>query len=82
MEGVVSIFPNRLLQLHTTRSWDFMGFSETVKRNPTVESDTIIGVLTLESGLNYKALVMKVLVQFQKNGKVFVKAAKISLATS
>ncbi|KAL6340416.1 hypothetical protein AAG906_006077 [Vitis piasezkii] len=49
MEGVVSIFPNRLLQLHTTRSWDFMGFSETVKRNPTVESDTIIGVI--DSGI-------------------------------
>ena len=49
MEGVVSIFPNRLLQLHTTRSWDFMGLSETVKRNPTVESDTIIGVI--DSGI-------------------------------
>ncbi|WJZ89456.1 hypothetical protein VitviT2T_008677 [Vitis vinifera] len=49
MEGVVSIFPNGLLQLHTTRSWDFMGLSETVKRNPTVESDTIIGVI--DSGI-------------------------------
>ncbi|KAK1586714.1 hypothetical protein Q3G72_005374 [Acer saccharum] len=45
MEGVVSVFPSKSLQLQTTRSWDFMGFSETVKRNPTGESDVIIGVI-------------------------------------
>ncbi|KAF8397397.1 hypothetical protein HHK36_016310 [Tetracentron sinense] len=45
MEGIVSVFPSRTLKLHTTRSWDFMGFPETVKRNPTVESDTIVGVI-------------------------------------
>ncbi|CAA7032281.1 unnamed protein product [Microthlaspi erraticum] len=47
MEGVVSVFPNKILQLQTTRSWDFMGLKEGkgTKRNPTVESDTIIGVI-------------------------------------
>lgn len=25
MEGVVSVLPNTMLQLHTTRSWDFIG---------------------------------------------------------
>ncbi|GMI92179.1 subtilase 4.13 [Hibiscus trionum] len=45
MQGVVSIFPNRILHLQTTRSWDFMGFSGTVRRNPTSESDVIIGVI-------------------------------------
>lgn len=45
MDGVVSVFPSKILQLQTTRSWDFMGFPETVKREPTVESDMIIGVL-------------------------------------
>ncbi|EFH40878.1 hypothetical protein ARALYDRAFT_919147 [Arabidopsis lyrata subsp. lyrata] len=25
MEGVVSVFPNKMLQLQTTTSWDFMG---------------------------------------------------------
>ncbi|CAN8301387.1 unnamed protein product [Cochlearia groenlandica] len=47
MEGVVSIFPNKYLQLQTTSSWDFMGLKEgtNTKRNPTVESDTIIGVI-------------------------------------
>ncbi|KAJ4719932.1 cucumisin-like [Melia azedarach] len=44
MGGVVSVFPNRKRKLHTTRSWDFMGFSQQVQRAPTVESDTIIGV--------------------------------------
>ncbi|XP_047331711.1 cucumisin-like [Impatiens glandulifera] len=45
MQGVVSVFPNKINQLHTTRSWDFMGFSETVQRATTVESDTIVGVI-------------------------------------
>ncbi|KAJ6984519.1 hypothetical protein NC653_022714 [Populus alba x Populus x berolinensis] len=33
--------PSRRSQLLTTRSWDFMGFPENVKRNPTVESNII-----------------------------------------
>ncbi|KAL1208466.1 Subtilisin-like protease SBT4.13 [Cardamine amara subsp. amara] len=47
MEGVVSVFPNKMLQLQTTSSWDFMGLKEgtKTKRNPTTESDTIIGVI-------------------------------------
>ncbi|KAF3433601.1 hypothetical protein FNV43_RR24703 [Rhamnella rubrinervis] len=43
MEGVVSVFPNQKLELHTTKSWDFIGFPQNVKRS-TVESDVIIGV--------------------------------------
>ncbi|RXH93885.1 hypothetical protein DVH24_015952 [Malus domestica] len=39
MEGVVSVFLSTTYQLQTTRSWDFLGFSEKVKRNPTVESN-------------------------------------------
>ncbi|KAI3844585.1 hypothetical protein MKX03_001437 [Papaver bracteatum] len=49
MEGIVSVFPNHMYQLHTTRSWDFLGFSENVNRIPSVESDTIIGVI--DSGI-------------------------------
>lgn len=45
MKGVVSVFLNQKRELHTTRSWDFMGFSEQVERAKTVESDTIVGVL-------------------------------------
>ncbi|KAL6312491.1 hypothetical protein AAG906_032855 [Vitis piasezkii] len=44
IDGVVSIFPNEKKQLHTTRSWDFVGFPQQVKRT-SVESDIIIGVI-------------------------------------
>lgn len=54
--GVVSVFPNRLLQLHTTRSWDFLKYQTDLLVNsgplsnsdspPSRESsDTIIGIL-------------------------------------
>ncbi|CAL0328177.1 unnamed protein product [Lupinus luteus] len=45
LEGVVSVFPSRNLQLHTTRSWDFLGFTKSAKRIPTIESDVVVGVL-------------------------------------
>ncbi|KAK3026621.1 hypothetical protein RJ639_040648, partial [Escallonia herrerae] len=45
LDGVVSVFPSRTLHPQTTRSWDFTGFSQNVTRNPTVESDIIVGVL-------------------------------------
>ncbi|KFK24826.1 hypothetical protein AALP_AA8G030100 [Arabis alpina] len=45
-EGVVSVFKNTKQQLHTTRSWDFLGFVESkYKRNVAVESNIIVGVL-------------------------------------
>ncbi|KAK8544355.1 hypothetical protein V6N13_056137 [Hibiscus sabdariffa] len=44
-KGVVSVFPNKVYHLQTTRSWDFMGFNQTVKRNATAESNVIIGVI-------------------------------------
>ncbi|KAI3458640.1 hypothetical protein Pfo_015303 [Paulownia fortunei] len=45
---VVSVFPSTKKQLHTTRSWDFMGFPVNVQRTKT-ESDTIVGML--DSGI-------------------------------
>ncbi|KAK8544368.1 hypothetical protein V6N13_056150 [Hibiscus sabdariffa] len=44
-KGVISVFPNKVYHLQTTRSWDFMGFNQTVKRNATAESNVVIGVL-------------------------------------
>lgn len=45
-EGVLSVFPNTVRQLHTTRSWDFMRMPlKRTKRNLKVESNLIIGVL-------------------------------------
>ncbi|KAL4590761.1 hypothetical protein LXL04_003704 [Taraxacum kok-saghyz] len=45
-ESVLSVFPNTIRPLHTTRSWDFIGMPlRRTKRNITAESDLIIGVL-------------------------------------
>ncbi|KAL4599121.1 hypothetical protein ACB092_11G104500 [Castanea dentata] len=46
---VLSVFPSKKLKLQTTRSWDFMGLTETAKRNPTVESNVIVGAI--DSGI-------------------------------
>ncbi|XP_047340221.1 subtilisin-like protease SBT4.6 [Impatiens glandulifera] len=42
-KGVVSVFKRQQLQLQTTRSWDYIGLSLNVSRNPIIESDIIIG---------------------------------------
>ncbi|GMJ07541.1 hypothetical protein like AT3G46850 [Hibiscus trionum] len=44
-KGVVSVFPDKVYHTQTTRSWDFMGLNQTVKRNATAESNVIIGVI-------------------------------------
>ncbi|XP_047319772.1 subtilisin-like protease SBT4.6 [Impatiens glandulifera] len=43
MEGIVSVFESRKLQVQTTRSWDYMGLTLKIPRSPTIESDIIIG---------------------------------------
>uniref|UniRef100_A0A7N0TFY9 Uncharacterized protein n=2 Tax=Kalanchoe fedtschenkoi TaxID=63787 RepID=A0A7N0TFY9_KALFE len=45
MKEVVSVFPNIVYHPLTTRSWDFIGFPENIIRNPSVESDVIIGLI-------------------------------------
>ncbi|XP_068661745.1 subtilisin-like protease SBT4.14 [Aristolochia californica] len=42
--GVVSVFLSQRRKLHTTRSWDFLGFPETVQRKISAESNVIIGM--------------------------------------
>ncbi|XP_017410255.1 cucumisin [Vigna angularis] len=44
MDEVVSVIPNRIHSIQTTRSWNFIGFPENVQRSK-VESDTIVGIL-------------------------------------
>ena len=44
MDGVVSVLPNSMLELHTTRSWDFMGFTQSHVRD-SLGGDVIIGLL-------------------------------------
>lgn len=48
MDNVISVFPNTKNRLHTTRSWDFIGFPQNVER-ATIESDIIVGVI--DSGI-------------------------------
>ncbi|XP_075633875.1 subtilisin-like protease SBT4.15 [Castanea sativa] len=36
-ENVVSVFPSKMRKLHTTRSWDFLGMPQSVKRNHQIE---------------------------------------------
>ncbi|KAL0009588.1 hypothetical protein SO802_011090 [Lithocarpus litseifolius] len=44
-ENVVSVFPSKMRKLDTTRSWDFLGVPQSVKRNHHIESNIIVGVL-------------------------------------
>ena len=45
MEGVVSVFPNTIYNLHTTRSWDFMGMTTQSTLRYPLEGDVIIGMI-------------------------------------
>ncbi|XP_050236348.1 subtilisin-like protease SBT4.9 [Mercurialis annua] len=49
MEGVVSVFPSTTFELHTTRSWSFIGLDDSADRKPDIESNVIVGVL--DSGI-------------------------------
>ncbi|KAI9078354.1 hypothetical protein K1719_039730 [Acacia pycnantha] len=44
MDGVISVFLSEKHKLQTTRSWDFIGFPQQVKRT-NVESDIVVGVI-------------------------------------
>lgn len=48
-KGVVSVFPSTTYKLQTTRSWNFIGPNEKIKRKFSVESDVVIGVI--DSGI-------------------------------
>ncbi|XP_020581983.1 subtilisin-like protease SBT4.14 [Phalaenopsis equestris] len=45
LDGVVSVFPAHSRKLHTTRTWDFLGFPVTAPHNIAAESDVIVGVI-------------------------------------
>ncbi|KAK9757249.1 hypothetical protein RND81_01G151600, partial [Saponaria officinalis] len=45
VNGVVSVFPSRTLELQTTRSWDFLGLPEPTLEQQNVESNIVVGVL-------------------------------------
>ncbi|KAL8142196.1 hypothetical protein V2J09_015228 [Rumex salicifolius] len=45
MDGVLSVFKNRYHKLHTTKSWDFIGFPQTAKRSLKTETNLIVALL-------------------------------------
>ncbi|XP_011626025.2 subtilisin-like protease SBT4.3 [Amborella trichopoda] len=45
MDGVVSVFPDTVVQLHTTRSWDFMGYPQSHSGYYPTDSDVVIGMI-------------------------------------
>ncbi|XP_040987821.1 cucumisin-like [Juglans microcarpa x Juglans regia] len=45
MEGVISVFPNHKLKLHTTRSWDFVNLPAGSGKVGGTQGDVIIGLL-------------------------------------
>lgn len=60
MEGVVSVFKSKMFELHTTRSWDFMGLTLDNDRATPMQlaygNDVIVGIF--DSGLNSFSLLM------------------------
>ncbi|KAG2699213.1 hypothetical protein I3760_07G183000 [Carya illinoinensis] len=49
IEEVVSVFPNTMFELHTTRSWDFLGFTRSHVRRSRGGKDVIVGII--DSGI-------------------------------
>ncbi|KAL1802200.1 hypothetical protein ACET3Z_030847 [Daucus carota] len=82
--GVLSVFPNKTVQLHTTRSWSFLehhhNFGDSISATSypgsnANGSDIIIFVF----GRNLRALWMKVWVQSWNDGEELVKKRRNSL---
>ncbi|XP_047331740.1 cucumisin-like [Impatiens glandulifera] len=48
MKEEVVILPNKNHHLQTTRSWDFLHFPQRIRREHTVESDIIVGIIDSE----------------------------------
>ena len=54
---MVSVIPSKMRKLHTTRSWDFLGVPQSVKRNHQIESNIIVGVL--DTGTKLRLLLIE-----------------------
>ncbi|KAK6115165.1 hypothetical protein DH2020_007434 [Rehmannia glutinosa] len=86
--GVVSVFRDPVLQLHTTRSWDFLKYQTALKTDSTPSSpfattstgaDTIIGILDTgenEFGLKLRVSLMRIWVQSHHTGREKVIGAR------
>ncbi|RHN66920.1 putative cucumisin [Medicago truncatula] len=47
MKGVISVFPSEEFHIQTTRSWDFLGLRQSIKRDQIIETDLVIGVIDI-----------------------------------
>ncbi|EEF51076.1 conserved hypothetical protein [Ricinus communis] len=81
MDGVISVIPNRILKLHTTRSWNFMGLSQG-KLRASQEGNVIVVFSTQESGQNLKASMMTEGLLLLLNGRENAKVKATSPATT
>lgn len=49
IEGVITVFRSKILRLHTTRSWDFMGLTLDSSKGKPLQlrygDDIVVGVL-------------------------------------
>lgn len=43
--SVLSVFPDKIYSIHTTRSWDFLGLNIDSPRNLKLERDVIVGII-------------------------------------
>ena len=77
MEGVISELPNQILELHSTRSWDFMDFPSKGKVGSPHEGDVIIGFL--DTGYYIKYIIVTILLC--KNTKQMLKFAGFFFAS-
>ena len=77
MEGVISVLPNQILELHSTRSWDFMDFPSKGKVGSPHEGDVIIGFL--DTGYYIKYTI--VIILLCKNTKQMLKFAGFFFAS-
>ncbi|WVZ62243.1 LOW QUALITY PROTEIN: hypothetical protein U9M48_012009 [Paspalum notatum var. saurae] len=44
MDGIVTVFPSKTLELQTTRSWDFLGLPQTPPDELPLEGEVIVGM--------------------------------------
>ena len=58
-EGVISVFKSETLDLHTTRSWDFLGlgigYSEGIPWQEAYGGDIIVGIIDTGLLISYIA---------------------------
>ena len=82
MEGVISVLPNHRLNLHTTRSWDFMGFPSKGKVGSPQEGDVIIGLLDTGYYIKHTIVTNSLWVNNKANAQIWSFSTSVVLQES